>query len=211
MLRLLAFICVFVFLLHAGHAQTSLEVATGITSNQQSVPVLPRHLRNTFEAARLGAGLFAEAVVSYPTRGRFLPGAALRYDYSRVAGSDTWPSTSQHRLALGPRLTYRFTPIIFAVSGLEGTYSFRQNIEAGYRAHGSLGRTYTPWDVRGLLGLRGQLGRVSVTMTVERGFIDRRGAIQITDSSDQVYFPNYVDSAVRFGIGYVFEAKAVGK
>ena len=190
--------------------QVEVEFGGGLAGVTHVVPAPPRSLRRTFDPPNHRFGPYLAVDVRRRSAG---PVALGVRGYLSVAGADSsrsWPVVRAATLSLGPSIAYAITPVVDAYASMGGTLRLREDIAAGDGPASQRPGSGPHADLFALAGVRGRVGRLTVGMSIERGFVDG-SSVRVADGVDDVFAPRYYHAAVRFGIGYVLRGPRVGR
>ena len=194
----------------AAFGQVEVEFGGGLAGVTQVVPAPPRSLRQTFDPPNHRFGSYLVVDVRRRSAGAFALGVRGHVSVAGADSSRSWPIVRAATVSLGPSIAYALTPVVELHASMGGTLRLREDITAGDGTTRQRPGAGPQGDLYALAGMRGRVGRFTVGMSIERGFVDG-SSVRVADGIDDVYAPRYYHAAVRFGVGYVLRGPRVAR
>ena len=159
-------------------------------------------VRPGFQPPGPGIGEFIQLSLQGKTTDRFTPMLLTRLSHERINPSESWPKVETLHASLGPRLGLSLTSVISLVAGATINYRLAEKISPPPFRISEVQRHVI--DPRAEIGIKGQLGKISVSMVGEKSLFFEAGSIQLQLPPEGTFLPRYSNFLLRFSLGYTF-------
>ena len=193
---------------HLASAQSSVELGFGVTGSGIAVDPIPVAYRSDFDGPITYLGYYVEGSALLMQHDTWKPRAIVRLQSEGSNTSKDWPEIRVLSTSIGCMTGYQLTPVISLLAGGLANYQLSSRTES-FDNDQPIHASNQPWSARISGGVRGDFGRWSSEMLVEKSLTSQSGAVILSREGSPSFRPSYSFLNVHLGLKYALFRSSV--
>jgi len=191
----------FFFFVLKSDAQKNFEIGFGVLGSGTAVDPLPRAYRSDFSGPITYLGYYLEGAALLFQNEKWKPRMVIRMQSEGSNASIDWPKVRLLNAGFGLITGYKLTPVVSILAGGVVNYRLSSEIES-INFNNPRRELGTPLSTRLNVGIRGNFGRWSSEMLIERSFTSQTGVVVLSREGSPSFQPTYSYLNVSLGLKY---------
>lgn len=181
--------------------QGNTEIGFGILGSSIVVDPIPAGYRNDFEGPITYLGYYLEASSLLSNNEKWKPRAVVRLQTEGSNASGDWPEIRTLSVNAGVTAGYQLTSVISFFAGGFANYQIATRTEI-LGTDMPAPNNKSPWGARFTGGVRGDFGRWSTEMLIEKSLTTQGGAVILSREGSPSFRPTFSYLNVHLGLKY---------
>lgn len=201
-LRYIILLQSFLFFSLLATAQRNIEIGMGVIGSGVAVDPIPFAFRSDFEGPITYLGYYVEGAALLSNHKIWKPRAVVRLQSEGSNASKDWPAIRVLSTSLGCMTGYQLTPVISLIGGGFANYQLASQYEVIHTDQPQA-EVAQLWSARITGGVRGDFGRWSSEMLIEKSLTGQNGGVTLAREGSPSFMPTYSFLNVHLGVKYI--------